>query len=372
MSSGKSFLVADMRLQSKPHSELQIPPGARLVYERDRVSFATDQNTRLCRTHFLITAIMSSQASGTHYSFACLPALFYADSTAEPGYRFAYTRPVDAAALSKETVWRVTSHFKDYLQRGQRTFSLVRSIHHRISGGPAGLGDAFALVAWKQLMTRQASANKMDGQSLTLEASGGQAEISFRFTLHDTVSHFERPPAPGQLRTETWRMFQIQSPWAPVLVATLFTELTPSGQSFSRGIPIIQSHFYSPRNEASVLARILLDASRDSPSMREHREVCTSCRGTGSHAICHLAEDDMASSSGTSIGHNTVAVPHSLVQRIGHSQFVGESVNRVVNRLRSSYEPMRTLNYEIYTSAGVYNAGLDWMGLSIDETPRTS
>lgn len=103
--------------------------------------------------------------------------------------------------------------------------------------------------------------------------------------------------------------------------------------------------------------------------MREHVRHCRPCALSRSHAICELAQDELASTFGRSAKRNTVAVPEWVAVSIGTVSCVCIAVDQVVRRLRRSHESLRPLTYDVYDSKDTYNAGLDWMALSIDELP---
>lgn len=316
-----------------------------------------------------MSATASSHASLPLYSFSCLPFLSYTEGIPQPQYRFAYTRSTEAPPLSKETVWRVVSTFKDYLKGGQNAFCLLRTANLWTSTRRhTRPNDAPVLTSWKSWMSRHAAASNMTGQRLILDATADGPGLLFDFTLHDKASRFDKPPASGKVRTETWRFYQIQAPWSPVLITSLPLALVPGDQT-PRPHFDVQSQFYAPRNKVGSYRDALVDATRDSPAMREHIRHCRPCALSRSHVICELAQDELASTFGWSVERDTIAVPEWVASSIGTTRCLRIGVDQVVGRLRRSHESLRPLTYDVYDSKDTYNAGLDWMGLSIDELP---
>lgn len=295
-----------------------------------------------------------SHASHTHYCFSCLPHIVKQQGASDLlHYRFAYTRPSSAPELSKETIWHAMSRFQQYLKDGQTEFGHCLEL----SGNPTE-----NLQLWRTDMSRKAAHAGMDGRPLVLRETQWNPVIYFDCTMYETPSTFERSPGADKIRTEVWRLHQIQAPWSPAVVSFI-----PLLQPLVTGIPSFHfsSGFYAAHWDIETYRDSLRAATADSRGMREHLRGCNNSCAHEEMAVSCLAHDWL----GQRLGGEPDGSRMTLQLGMPLTAYLNLATAVVVFNLKNTMPQLNGLTYDVYTSRNTYDAGRIWMDLSVDKPP---
>ena len=186
--------------------------------------------------------------------------------------------------------------------------------------------------------------------------------IHFDCTMYETPRKFEKSPGADKIRTEVWRLHQIQAPWSPVIAAP-----RPSLQPLVTGIPSFSfsSGFYAALQEVDLYRDSLKAVIADSPGMREHLGGCDDSCAHEEMAVSCLAHDWLSQRLRGGPDGSLL----SLQPGIPLTAYLNLATAAVVFNLKNTMPQLNGLTYNVYTSLDTYEASEIWMDLSVDKPP---